>query len=391
VAVSLYRHLDHLNSDHTQVHNFDPVSFFSSKSKTCLTPACIHASSEYLYNLSPQYKELDPCTDFEELVCGGWKDRHDLRPDQGDAFTGTIMSENSQTLLRHVLEEPYPKESRHSYFSPMQLGSSKKSADEENYDKMKAAYTACLSEDTIKHAGIWPLMDIIHQITDLFPISPTGATTADTDAFRKTIGFLSELGISALIASGTGADDRDPDTVVVQVGPPYRIGLPAKERYEDEKIVAKYKTVVTDVLSALLPETVSNLTYAGVVEFERQLAAASPNGEDWGNVTKYYNPMSLEEATALAPQLDIAGILTGLAPPNVLFERLIVTFPQYLRDLSALLTATPDEILQCYFVWKAVQSLAYYVDADAVKPYKQFSNMLQGKVRGPIYVSHLPC
>jgi endothelin-converting enzyme len=77
-----------------------------------LTPACVHASSEILYNLSPEYKNIDPCTNFEELVCGGWDKRHDLRPDQGDAFTGTIMSENSQMLLRHILEAPYPDDSK---------------------------------------------------------------------------------------------------------------------------------------------------------------------------------------------------------------------------------------------------------------------------------------
>lgn len=77
----------------------------------------MHAASEILYNLSPNYKELDPCTDFEELVCGGWRDRHDLRPDQGDAFTGTIMNENSELLLRHILEAPYPKDSQVSLFS----------------------------------------------------------------------------------------------------------------------------------------------------------------------------------------------------------------------------------------------------------------------------------
>ena len=90
----------------------------SAKSKLCLTPACVHAASEILYNLSPNYKELDPCTDFEELVCGGWRDRHDLRPDQGDAFTGTIMNENSELLLRHILEAPYPKDSQ-VRFSPV--------------------------------------------------------------------------------------------------------------------------------------------------------------------------------------------------------------------------------------------------------------------------------
>jgi hypothetical protein len=71
----------------------------------------VHAASELLYNLSPDYKTLDPCDNFEELVCGGWRDNHDLRADQGDAFTGTIMSEKSELLLRHILEAPYPKDS----------------------------------------------------------------------------------------------------------------------------------------------------------------------------------------------------------------------------------------------------------------------------------------
>ena len=71
----------------------------------------MHAASELLYNLSPDYKTLNPCDDFEELVCGGWRDNHDLREDQGDAFTGTIMSEKSDLLLRHILEAPYPNDS----------------------------------------------------------------------------------------------------------------------------------------------------------------------------------------------------------------------------------------------------------------------------------------
>lgn len=66
--------------------------------------------------MSPDYKKIDPCTDFERLTCEGWDDRHDLRPDQGDAFTGTIMSENSQMLLRHILEAPYPDASKVSTF-----------------------------------------------------------------------------------------------------------------------------------------------------------------------------------------------------------------------------------------------------------------------------------
>jgi endothelin-converting enzyme len=87
-----------------------------NRAELCLTPACVHAASELLYNLSPKYKELDPCDNFEELVCGGWREKHDLRADQGDAFTGTIMAEDSQLLLRHILEAEYPKDSQASSF-----------------------------------------------------------------------------------------------------------------------------------------------------------------------------------------------------------------------------------------------------------------------------------
>lgn len=89
----------------------------AAQAGVCQTPACVHAASEILYNLSPDYQTLDPCSDFERLTCGGWDDRHDLRPDQGDAFTGTIMSENSQMLLRHILEAPYPDESKVSMWA----------------------------------------------------------------------------------------------------------------------------------------------------------------------------------------------------------------------------------------------------------------------------------
>lgn len=39
-----------------------------SATELCLTPACIHAASEILYNLSPNYQNVDPCVNFEERM-----------------------------------------------------------------------------------------------------------------------------------------------------------------------------------------------------------------------------------------------------------------------------------------------------------------------------------
>lgn len=346
-----------------------------------MSPECIHASSEILYNLAPNYRELDPCTEFDKLVCDGWSLKHDLRPDQGDAFTGTIMAEKSEMLLRHILEAPYPKDSQHSYFSPMQLAEVQKSEDEKNFDKMKAVYDACLNEDAIKEAGTGPLIKVLRDIIRLFPAPKDVMVTAVDDvSIKDTVLYLANLGISALVASGTGADDTDPDTVVVSVSVPYRIGLPAKERYEDDKLLTRYQAVITQVLPSLFPDQeITNATIEDVVAFEKRLAASSPDAEDRDDVTKYYNPMSLEDASKLTPQLDLTSIINELSPKDVKVERVIAMAPQYQRDLADTLSDISKQTLQTYFMWKAVQSLSAYIQADAIVPYKRFANELAGK------------
>lgn len=272
---------------------------------------------------------------------------------------------------------------KHSYFSPMQLAATDKSVDEQNFDKMKAVYDACLNEDIIKKAGTAPLVDVAKEILHSFPVTDSGSIVATDDkSLKDTVLYLAKLGITSLVATGTGADDTDPDTVVVSIAAPYRIGLPAKERYEDEKVVARYKNVLSQVLSALFPEQgISNSTVDDVVAFEKKLAASSPDAEERDDVTKYYNPYSLDEASKLTPQLDLASIINDLAPAGSKVDRVIVMAPQYQKDLADTLSNTSQHTLQTYFVWKAVQSLASYIEADAVLPYKRFSNELAGKVR----------
>lgn len=199
----------------------------------CLTPACVHASSEILYNLSPNYQDIDPCTDFEQLTCGGWTDRHDLRSDQEDAFTGTFMAESSETLLRHILEAPYPKSSKHSTFSPAQLLGTLSSADQDNFNKLKDAYQACIDEDTIKAKGIKPLAEILYQVAEIYPVK---ASKSNRDDLADAITYLAKIGVTSLISLDAGSDLRNPELVVVQAGPPNEIGLPAKENYQDVKI-----------------------------------------------------------------------------------------------------------------------------------------------------------
>jgi Peptidase family M13 len=127
-------------------------------SSICQSAACVHAASEILYNLDPNHAKLDACTRFDRMVCGGWEQRHDLRPDQGDMFTGTIMAENSKTILRHILEQP----SSNSLSTP---------ADQDNFNKLKDDYDACMSENALRSIGTKPLDGVLDHIKMSFPVT----------------------------------------------------------------------------------------------------------------------------------------------------------------------------------------------------------------------------
>jgi endothelin-converting enzyme len=93
--------------------------------------------------------------------------------------------------------------------------------------------------------------------------------------------------------------------------------------------------------------------------------------------------MSLKDAEALVPELKLSKILHELVPSGYTPDRIIVMAPQYLKDLSKLVSDTSKETLHAYFLWKTIQSYYSFIEADAVVPIERFQNELSGQVRLP--------
>ena len=396
-----------------------------SKPKTatiCVTPACVLAASEILQNISPRYHQIDPCSNFNDFVCEGWQEKHDLRADQDSSFTGTLMLENSQTILRHVLETP---------FSDSHPSTDPDSSPEASiFYKLKDAYNACMDEERLRSLGSRPLLNVLRKIDELFPANKPHSTSESfpkllpqtqkgliyegENRLATTVAYLTSLGVDTLVSFNVGvsgqffntrqrtnlnsslqADDRDPDSVVLSINALQRPGLPSKEYYENSDIIDSYSQTIGFVLEALLlesePSTIrrtaleerfeanSESLVKDLVAFETKLAAATPSTEEAEDVTKYYNPKTLEETKSLFPQLSIQYIIASLAPPGYTTNRVIVGSPSYLKAVSSILKSTNVETLQAYFVWKTVQHYAYRVEDDALKPLLRFDNQLKGK------------
>lgn len=325
---------------------------------------------------------------------------HDLRPDQGSLSTGTLMAENAQQILRHVLESTY------SVDHDIAIASE---ADKEIFEKLQSFYDSCMNEERLKEIGSAPLLTILRDIRELYPVesqheaekagcsSCMGAqqllsNSSKTDReLSETMIYLASIGVTSLIDISVGADDKDPDVVVPSITAPRSPGLPSKEYYQDTKLVERYGKVIGQVLEALLKEATSEIpassslfTYSAelvkqILILESKLGKATPATEDAEDVTFYYNPRTLDEAQAMIPQLSLHHLLSDLAPSAPSPPKIIVGSPSYLEALKNVLQETNPQTLQAYFVWKTVQSYAYKIEDDAMKPLKWFNNELQGK------------
>jgi endothelin-converting enzyme len=135
--------------------------------------------------LDPNHAKVDPCTNFDQFVCGGWRERHDMRADQGSIFAGTIMAENSQTRLRHILERSEPPEK----------------VDADNFKKLKAGYDACLNESAIRKRGTKPLADLLAELQKIYP-AKSDLVAGTKDHLTPALLFLMKSGVDALVSSG---------------------------------------------------------------------------------------------------------------------------------------------------------------------------------------------
>ncbi|CAK7227349.1 hypothetical protein SCUCBS95973_006513 [Sporothrix curviconia] len=340
----------------------------------CMTPACIHAASGYLTNLSPNYKEIDPCTDFEEYVCGGWRGEHDMRADQGMTDALGLMNDRVTSTIRNILEGEYPDSSGHSAFSPSQLVASVASTDRQNFDELKAAYDACMDVDAITAKGIEPIVALIDELA---------ATFSAASDYSDAVLYLKKHGISAFFSSYVGDDDKDPETQIIGVGPISSFGLPSKLYFEDKAVVAQYLDAMTKVLGAISPGVASigpaEQAAKALVDLEARLSLAAPDKEDMDDVTKTYNLMSVKDTAQLLPHFGLEKSLQHLVPADYTLNVTVTAFPEVLANVSQIVADTPPEVVHNFLYWRLIVYYSGAVLGPEIRPWRQFLNVLQGK------------
>jgi hypothetical protein len=177
----------------------------------CINPTCKEYAKQIQANLAKNYASLDPCEDFNVYSCQGWMDSHDFRSDQSVVSSGAIMGDTIKTLLRGILEGDYATNNK-------TIDVPQRNFDMENFQKMKDAYQTCMNEDAIKEYGTTPVKEVLERFATVFPRKGPSFSEKTKDELTKTIIWLQKNGVSGIIESDTGADDKNPDTVIIQLG-----------------------------------------------------------------------------------------------------------------------------------------------------------------------------
>lgn len=161
--------------------------------------------------------------------------------------------------------------------------------------------------------------------------------------------------------------------------PPRKIGLPAREYYNNTETVNTYTTVVGKVLGKFVESKRKRRLIKDIVAFESKLADISPTTEVQEDVTQYYNPRSMEETKSLLPQISLSDVVSDLAPKDFEAERLIIGSLSYMESLSRLLNETSREVVQLFFKWKIIQKYEEFIESAEMEPLREFNNILAGK------------
>ncbi|RMD40412.1 hypothetical protein DV735_g4729, partial [Chaetothyriales sp. CBS 134920] len=359
-----------------------------SKPAVCDSAVCLLAVETILSNLHPDVASMlrdlhpntlptfpiDPCTNFDQFVCGGFSQHHQFRSEQNYLSTASIMADNVDIILRQLLEKPLD---------------SKTGPDQHLLSVAQDAYKACMDESTLRRIGLDALSGLVDGIRTIFPVYPNQPRPSHQKHLQASgpsqqVAPLADVLIQSILNGASALLDFQVDAPRHQVlfaSPVRDIGLPHPDLYdqEDSDLMTIYRQAVKQSLANFYgdsPNTtavwhkgihssvrVPSLSDA-VIQFESKIAHLVLESEANSAVSPVYSRLSLADFTNLLPELDLNLVFQGVTNTSQQPDYIKVSSVEYLSHLSVLLQQTQPLTLQAFFVWKTIQQWSGRVDDE---------------------------
>ena len=289
-------------------------------------------------------RSIDPCVDFYEYSCGGWKKNNPIPADQTSWSVYGKLYQDNLNFLRAILEEA-------AVDSPERDRVTKQIGD---------FYAACLDEAAVEKRGIAPVQNELDAIARLKSAQDLAPLIARLQLAHGHV---------ILFNSGSMQDPDNSEQVIAEIDQG-GLGLPDRDYYtkEDEKSKetrARYLEHVERVFELMGEnEAAAKKNAATVMRLESDLAKASMTRVDRRDPYKLKHKMKVEELGALAPRFDWKAYFGEAQYPE--FQTLNVNTPDFFREVNTLLAREPLDDWKTYLRFHVVDSASPYLSSKFV-------------------------
>ncbi|PWN35343.1 zincin [Meira miltonrushii] len=368
--------------------------------KVCTSKHCVLTASDLLRSIDTT---VDPCDDFYHFSVGNWLNEHPIPADAGVYGMAQKIGDDNARLMKKFLEEEDD--------GPTIMKHSKDDIDKRNIAKLRSFYQSCMDTSSQDKAGAKPVLDVISNLwkllmkdekedMDFSTMFNSAAETEDWNGiyidepvippnrpparhpptekprplpprngrqrgFTEALASAHSQGLPALFEWFTeGEPVKDPKLGTAYLSPS-GLGFPDKVYYDDEDELSFYeKRIEESFLLAVeaqhdkkkrrpTEKEVKKLAKL-VVEFEKNIAKITPDGEDLEDPIATYNPTTVSSLSYTFSGIDWPTYLAALTvrvPKEV-----IVQSPNFLKRLDALVSRTKTEVLGAYLAWTALRT-----------------------------------
>ncbi|HTZ33709.1 MAG TPA: M13 family metallopeptidase [Methylomirabilota bacterium] len=289
-------------------------------------------------DLNSMDKTADPCVNFYQYSCGGWKKNNPIPADQTSWSVYGKLYQDNLAFLKEILEQE----------------SGDKPGRTEVEQKIGDFYAACMDEASVDKQGLTPVRTYLDAVEKL-------KTTKDIAPVVAQLQLV--YGRSVLFAGGSTQDPDDSEKIIAELDQG-GLGLPDRDYYtkddaKSKETQEKYVQHVQKIFELMGEDAATAKKHAEtVMRMETTLAKASMTRVDRRNPYNLKHKMKVAELDALAPNFDWKGYYA--VAPYPAFEILNVDTPDFFKGINEQLKSeTLDN-------WKTY--LRYHI-VDAASPY----------------------
>ena len=302
-------------------------------------------------------RSANPCVDFYQYSCGGWKTNNPIPPDQvGWSVYGKLYQDNLN-FLRGILEK----------------AAAARAKDGSVTQKIGDFYSACMDEAAVEKRGLAPIkrdLDAIAQLKSPRELAPLVAHLQMT------------LGGSALFASGSRQDPDNSDQQIAGLNQG-GLGLPDRDYYTKDDPKSKetrerYLQYVQKIFELLgdAPDA-AKANAATVMRMETALANASLTRVERRDPYKQKNKIKLADLMQLTPSFDWQAYFRALQTPP--FEIINVVPPAFFKEVDNQLAHESVENWKNYLRFHLASGYAPYLSVAFVQTdFDFYSQYLRG-------------